>query len=183
MALAGFLLGAAIGGRAATRFGGHRGILLRNAAFAEALLLLAALAVALVAGSPFTSGPRDVIAALAALALGLQNAAVRRLAVPDLTTTVLTMTLTAIASDIHNGHLRVVLRRVLAVSAMLIGAVIGALLVLEVDPAWALALTCAVVGVVAVVAAWTSRRPPPGMTPADRCTCSRPVRVPHRPDC
>jgi hypothetical protein len=35
---------------------------------------------------------RDGIAALLALAMGIQNAVARRLAVPDLTTTVLTMT-------------------------------------------------------------------------------------------
>jgi uncharacterized membrane protein YoaK (UPF0700 family) len=36
-----------------------------------------------------------------ALAMGIQNAVARRLAVPDMTTTVLTMTLTGIAADVR----------------------------------------------------------------------------------
>src|SRR4029434_5423482 len=38
---------------------------------------------------------------LTAVAMGLRNATVRRLAVPDLTTTVLPLTLTGIAADSH----------------------------------------------------------------------------------
>lgn len=42
---------------------------------------------------------------LPALAMGTRNAAVRKLAIPDLTTTVLTLTITGIAADssIANG--------------------------------------------------------------------------------
>jgi uncharacterized membrane protein YoaK (UPF0700 family) len=39
------------------------------------------------------------IVALLALAMGVRNATVRKIAVPDLTTTVLTMTLTGLAAD------------------------------------------------------------------------------------
>jgi uncharacterized protein DUF1275 len=46
-----------------------------------------------------STGRRYVVIALLAAALGLQNATVRRLAVPDLTTTVLTLTLTGLAAD------------------------------------------------------------------------------------
>ena len=62
----------------------------------------------------------DGIAALLALAMGIQNAVTRRLAVPDLTTTVLTMTLTGIAADVRaTDHGRAGLgRRVLAVATM-----------------------------------------------------------------
>jgi hypothetical protein len=42
---------------------------------------------------------RYVVIALLAAALGLQNATVRRLAVPDITTTVLILTLTGLAAD------------------------------------------------------------------------------------
>ena len=41
----------------------------------------------------------DAVIALLALAMGVRNATVRRIAVPDLTTTVLTLTLTGLASD------------------------------------------------------------------------------------
>jgi len=71
-----------------------------------------------------------VVTALLALAMGVRNATVRRLGVPDLTTTVLTMTLTGLAADsrIAGGSGEGSLRRIAAVLAMLSGAVAGALL-------------------------------------------------------
>jgi len=56
--------------------------------------------------------------------------AVRRFAVPDLTTTVLTMTLTALAADspFTGGSAKDSIRRLSAVAVMLAGAVAGALL-------------------------------------------------------
>jgi uncharacterized membrane protein YoaK (UPF0700 family) len=85
---------------------------------------------------------RDGIAALLALAMGVQNAVARRLAVPDLTTTVLTMTLTGIAADVRakDHGLAGLRRRILAVAAMFGGAVAGALLVLHAGTAPALGL-------------------------------------------
>jgi len=55
---------------------------------------------------------------------------VRRLAVPDLTTTVLTMTLTGLAADskLAGGSGKGSARRIAAVLAMLAGALAGALL-------------------------------------------------------
>jgi uncharacterized membrane protein YfcA len=50
----------------------------------------------------------------------------RNLAVPDLTTAVLTMTLTGIAADLRRRDVRVALRRTIAVLAMLAGALVGA---------------------------------------------------------
>jgi uncharacterized membrane protein YoaK (UPF0700 family) len=72
----------------------------------------------------------DVVIALLALAMGIRNATVRRLAVPDLTTTVLTMTLTGLAADSKpaGGSGSGSARRIAAVAAMLAGAVVGALL-------------------------------------------------------
>ena len=68
--------------------------------------------------------------ALLAFAMGVRNATVRRIGVPDLTTTVLTMTLTALASDSHlaGGPGKGELRRISAVLAMFCGALAGALL-------------------------------------------------------
>jgi uncharacterized membrane protein YoaK (UPF0700 family) len=62
--------------------------------------------------------------ALTALAMGTRNAAVRKLAVPDLTTTVLTLTLTGLAADsfAHGSNPRWQ-RRLAAVLAMFAGAV------------------------------------------------------------
>jgi len=62
--------------------------------------------------------------------MGLRNATVRQLAVPDLTTTVLTLTLTGIAADssLAGGKNPRIWRRVASVAAMFVGAVVGALL-------------------------------------------------------
>ena len=75
-------------------------------------------------------GRRYVVIGLLAVALGLQNATVRRLAVPDLTTTVLTLTLTGLAADsgLASGHSPRARRRLAAVALMAAGALVGALL-------------------------------------------------------
>ena len=63
-------------------------------------------------------------------AMGIRNATVRRLAVPDLTTTVLTMTLTGLAADspLAGGSGKGSARRTAAIVAMLAGAIAGALM-------------------------------------------------------
>ena len=159
-ALAGFLVGALGGGALAGRLGQDRGLLLRAGAAAE--LVLVAGALALTAALPGAAA-RDGIAALLALAMGIQNAMARRLAVPDLTTTVLTMTLTGIAADVRaQGHgLAVLRRRILAVAAMFAGAVGGALLVLHAGTAPALGLATGLLAVVTAGAALAVRQPGP----------------------
>src|SRR6266853_988352 len=69
--------------------------------------------------------------ALTALAMGTRNAAVRKLAIPDLTTTVLTLTITGIGADssIANGNNPRLARRVAAVVAMFLGAALGAVII------------------------------------------------------
>ncbi len=62
--------------------------------------------------------------------MGIQNATARKLAVPDLTTTVLTLTITGVAADssIAGGSGSVAGRRLVAVAAMFVGALTGAAL-------------------------------------------------------
>jgi len=90
--------------------------------------------------------------------MGVRNATIRRLAVPDLTTTVLTMTLTGLAADsaLAGGDNRLAARRAAAVAAMLIGAFAGASAFLHAGPAATL-----LIGSVAVLAAglgfWAAR--------------------------
>ena len=126
IALASFLAGAACGGRIARA--DDQGAL-RIALVLELVLLLVAAGVA-VYGDERAALTRDAILVLLAAPMGLQNAAVRRLAVPDMTTTVLTLTLTGIAADssLAGGKNPRLARRVGAVVSMLVGAVIGALL-------------------------------------------------------
>jgi uncharacterized membrane protein YoaK (UPF0700 family) len=106
-----------------------------------------------------SSGARYALIVPMALTMGAQNAMARRLAVPDLTTTVLTLTLTGVAADSRlagggGGHPG---RRLLAVSAMLAGALVGAVLVLHVDIVLPLALAALIVEGVALAAARRSR--------------------------
>jgi uncharacterized membrane protein YoaK (UPF0700 family) len=155
-ALGGFLLGALGGGWTLRRMQLNRALLLRNAVGAEVALMLVALVAALSSASPLPARVADAIAAALAIALGLQNAVVRRLAVPDLTTTVLTMTLTGIAADPPKGNSAVIGRRALSVVMMFIGAVCGALLVLRVDPSAALSLAVGLLASVLVCAAFAA---------------------------
>jgi uncharacterized membrane protein YoaK (UPF0700 family) len=141
---------------------GAPGFSLSASLAALAGFLVGALGGGVLAGLP-GAGARDGIAALLALAMGIQNAVARRLAVPDLTTTVLTMTLTGIAADVRaQGHgLAVLRRRILAVAAMFAGAVGGALLVLHAGTAPALGLATGLLAVVTAGAALATRQPGP----------------------
>jgi uncharacterized membrane protein YoaK (UPF0700 family) len=68
--------------------------------------------------------------ALTALAMGTRNAAVRKLAIPDLTTTVLTLTITGIGADssLANGNNPRLRRRLESVVSMFLGAALGAVI-------------------------------------------------------
>jgi uncharacterized membrane protein YoaK (UPF0700 family) len=156
-ALGGFLLGAAIGGATADRLGSHRGRLLSAAAGGELVLLLVALVAVAATGPNPGGGTRAGIAALVALAMGAQSAVVRHLKVFELTTTVLTMTLTGIAADMRQRDGFAIVRRLLAVGAMLAGAAAGAALVLQVSDVAALGFAAALLAGVAAYAGAVSR--------------------------
>jgi uncharacterized membrane protein YoaK (UPF0700 family) len=125
-----FLFGARLGVRLGPRkAGGEAGALPAALGFEAGMLVAATLvaAVVTVRGGTFAG---DVIIALLALGMGARNAAVRSLGVPDLTTTVLTMTLTALAAELPSRGSRGTgtTRRLSAVGSMLVGALAGALL-------------------------------------------------------
>jgi uncharacterized membrane protein YoaK (UPF0700 family) len=146
-ALAAFLLGAVAGGRIGTRLSEHRGRHLRAAGTCAAPLLLIAFVVATIAGQPVSPGARYALLVPLGLAMGL-------LAVPDLTTTVLTLTLTGIAADsqLAGGPGGRPARRVLAIAAIFLGALVGALFVVHVDLFIPLALASALVASTALIA-------------------------------
>jgi uncharacterized membrane protein YoaK (UPF0700 family) len=158
-ALLGFLAGALGGGVLVARFAGHRGLMLRNAGALEFALMAIAFILVLPSGGLPDSRTAIAVSALLAAGMGIQNAAARRLAVPDLTTTVLTMTLTGIAADVRRSQAVTTTRRILAVLTMLLGAAVGALLVLNTGLAWALGLALILLGGVIAVAAAQSRHP------------------------
>ncbi|WP_310437500.1 YoaK family protein [Streptomyces sp. 3330] len=149
VSLAAFLTGAIVAGRLEKVMHAHASVsFLRRVLGIEALLLAVSAAVA------FTTGHAvHALIALTALAMGLRNATVRRLAVPDVTTTVLTLTLTALASDSTwaGGTNPRVGRRLASVLAMLAGALGGALLVRHTGLGWPLLLSALGTTVAALV--------------------------------
>jgi uncharacterized membrane protein YoaK (UPF0700 family) len=133
-ALGAFLVGAAVGGRILIRA--------RTDALIQSVLLIFALEIAFLAAAMFAalghngvleyaSAPLYRIILCTALAMGMRNAAVRKLGVADLTTTVLTLTITGLAADssLAGGSNPRWQRRLAAVLAMFAGAAVGALLI------------------------------------------------------
>jgi uncharacterized membrane protein YoaK (UPF0700 family) len=121
--LAAFLLGAALGGRLAGALEPrpHRCVL--TILGTEATLLT----VAMLAMFFRAALGDDAIVGVLALAMGLRTATVRRISIPDLTTTVLTLMLTGLAADtqLPGSGLGAMWRRLAAVLAMLLGAAAG----------------------------------------------------------
>lgn len=153
VALGAFLVGAGAGRRL---FGEapRRLAMLGHVAATEAALCAAAAAISAAATATVARYSTTV---LLALAMGAQNAVARRLAVADLTTTVLTLTVTGLAADrldlrATNSHTKRRVAAVAAVAAMLVGGSAGALVVLHVSTAAALAAAVVVLLTVAGVA-------------------------------
>jgi uncharacterized membrane protein YoaK (UPF0700 family) len=150
-ALASFALGAACGGRIIQRLSDQRRLLLAAMSIEAALTITAAV----IAGSVSAIGtgwPRYVLIAVLAFTMGVRNAAVRNLGVRDMTTTVVTTTLTGLAADstLGGGHNPNSVNRLISVTAMFVGALVGAALLLHGSPGWALALAAAIVGLTLV---------------------------------
>jgi uncharacterized membrane protein YoaK (UPF0700 family) len=133
-ALLAFLIGAILGGRVMARSSADS----QTRFAAQAFLLEVAF---LLAASFCSIGYRVdlledsfrpfALIALTALAMGTRNAAVRKLAIPDLTTTVLTLTITGIGADssLAKGNNPRLARRVASVAAMFLGAALGAVVI------------------------------------------------------
>jgi uncharacterized membrane protein YoaK (UPF0700 family) len=163
IALGAFLIGAFASGWLGARNAEHRGRVLRAANITQASLLALALLVALLAASPPDKGVRYGLIVMLGLAMGVQNAAAQRLSVPDLTTTVLTRTLTGLASEtgVAAGSGSKLVRRATAIVAMLAGAAIGGLLVLNVSIAAPVALALGLVLLVGLAAHLSTRSDAP----------------------
>jgi uncharacterized membrane protein YoaK (UPF0700 family) len=119
----------------------------------EALLLGIAAVTAAGTGSSLVSNPLQLhaVTILTGVAMGLRNAIVRKLAVPDLNTTALTLTVTGLAADssLAGGKNSRWQRRVAPILAMICGAFAGARML-----AYSISLPLVVAcGIVAVCAA------------------------------
>jgi uncharacterized membrane protein YoaK (UPF0700 family) len=146
-----FLLGAVFAGRICVHLDSRRTWFL-VAMGTEAVLVGAAAVVSAGASSTATGWARYTVIALVGLAMGSRNSTVRRLSVPDVTTTVLTMTLTGLAADssLAGGANPRLGRRGGAVVAMLAGATGGAALELHQGTTAPLAVVAVLVAATAV---------------------------------
>jgi uncharacterized membrane protein YoaK (UPF0700 family) len=153
VALGSFVLGALLGGRAGSALGEHRGRLLAATTSFQVLLLGASAVVAAASGDPVKGAYQYSLIVLLAVSMGVQNATARRLAVPDLTTTVLTLTITGVAADsaLAGGAGSVAGRRLLSVTAMFVGALVGAALALHVHIIAPLLIALVLTAVVALI--------------------------------
>ena len=152
LAIGAFLIGALAGGRLGSGMAEHR-----TRFFVIAILVkLGLVGVAFVVAIATVDGdlPRYGLIVLLALAMGLQNAAARFLAIPDLTTTVLTLTLTGLAADstLAGGNNPRAGRRLLATGSMFVGAAVGAFLVFHAGVGAVLALTFMLLALNAIAA-------------------------------
>ncbi|MDF3311160.1 YoaK family protein [Rhodococcus sp. T2V] len=152
VAILAFAAGAVLGGRLGAHMSDRPRLWLTAALGMEAAIL-ASTAILSGLGILVYSGHRALVTvAVLAVALGLQNSTVRRLGAPDLTTTVLTLTLTGLAADsvLAGGPGTQPHRRLGSVAAMFIGAAIGAVL-LPVTISGVIAITAVLVAATAVV--------------------------------
>ena len=155
-------------GRLGSSTGQHRGRFLALATYAQVSVVGAAFVVSLASSDVSGGILAYALVVLLAFAMGLQNAAARRLGVPDLTTTVLTLTFTGLAADSNfaGGTNPNIGRRLIATAAMFIGASLGAVLILHVSVSAALAVAVALLLINAMAgyrlssstAAWTAAK-------------------------
>jgi uncharacterized membrane protein YoaK (UPF0700 family) len=151
--LAVFLLGALAGGRLPVHVA-TRSQILALALALEAVFVAVAATVACTAVTVATGWGRYTTISLLAFAMGIRNAVIRRLSIQDMTTTVLTMTLTGLAADswLAGGDNRRAARRVGSVLAMLAGAIVGAVLFLHRGPGLPLVIAASAAAVTATAA-------------------------------
>jgi uncharacterized membrane protein YoaK (UPF0700 family) len=145
-----FLTGAVAGGRLSQHVS-VRSRLLTVAIACEAGFVGAAAVVAVLASTVAGGWARYTVIAILAFAMGIRNSVIRHLAIPDMTTTVLTQTLTGLAADsplAGRDNIRAG-RRATAVMAMLIGAILGAALYLHEGAALPLAIAAALAAITA----------------------------------
>ncbi|MDR6174077.1 uncharacterized membrane protein YoaK (UPF0700 family) [Nocardioides zeae] len=159
-ALAAFMAGAVVGGRLVR--GAAAGWSTRVSALMAAVAVLlggCALTAASVAGVGEDPAATVAVAALVAVAMGLQAAVARHVAVKDLTTVVVTSTITGLAADsrLGAGVPQPWARRGVAVGLLAAGAAVGALL-LRLHLAWGLGVSAGITAGVALAGHLWARR-------------------------
>jgi len=162
-ALGAFAVGSLAGGLLGSRIGGHRGRLLWTATEVQALLLGIAADLSILAGNPVPAAYGYTLIIALGISMGLQNATARKLAVPDLTTTVLTLTLTGMVADsrLAGGSGSKAGRRLVSVLAMFAGALVGVVAILYISVIYPLLLAFVVIALVSLTGRALSTKSPP----------------------
>lgn len=158
LALVGFLAGAAAGGRA-LRTASSRWHRRTTACLAVSAAGTLALGLVVAVADDLSQPAVVTVTTLLGAAMGLQASAARQVAVADVTTVVVTSTLTALASQsrIAGGSGERSGRRALAAVAILLGAALGAAL-LKIGVAAGLLVAGALMAAVAIAGAIHERR-------------------------
>jgi hypothetical protein len=126
------------------------------------LFLAASVILAAFSGSPPGGGFRYALIVGLGAATGIQNAAAHKIAVPDLITTVLTLTITGIAADstLAGGPGPKAGGRLAAAATMLAGALTGAVLVRHAPVCYPLAIAPATIALGALAGHVLGQRDP-----------------------
>lgn len=150
--LASFVSGTLGAGRIVSRLNLNRGRLLSSIAGLQAIFLAGALILSLVSRTPIASYFAYGLIIALGVSLGMQNSVARKLAVPDLATTVLSLTITGIGEDsrLVGGSGSKVGRRLTPVIAIFFGALLGSLLILYSSIVYPLLIAFSVVAIVAL---------------------------------
>jgi uncharacterized membrane protein YoaK (UPF0700 family) len=157
MALICFAVGALLGGWMTGKvIPQNSGGTLARAPVIETTFFFFAAAVSVGLTAPFEEHKLKtyLVIALTAVAMGLRNSVVRKLAIPDLTTTVLTLTIAGLAADssLAGGDNPRWQRRCAAILAILAGAAAGAAMV-----RYSVAVPLLVCGLMSGICALTQR--------------------------
>ena len=158
-----FAVGALIAGRLGRSLAGRRELLLGVTAGIQAVIVAETVTMTALTSIPIPVGLRYALIAALSVTMGAQNGTARKLAVPDLTTTVLTLTITGVAADgpLAGATGARVARRLISVAAMFVGALVGAVLVLHVHIVYPLVIALVILAVVAVIAVASATHPHP----------------------
>jgi uncharacterized membrane protein YoaK (UPF0700 family) len=162
IAVVAFVLGGLASGKVVTHHGKNRGRLLYISTAIQTPLFGVAAILAFIAGANISDTYVYALVLVLGISMGLQNGIARKLAVPDLTTTVLTMTLTGLGADsswVGRTGSRAG-RRLVAIGSMVLGAFVGAVLILNSAAVYPLIIALGILAVVAIASLRLSRNNP-----------------------
>ncbi|HTU52328.1 MAG TPA: YoaK family protein [Acetobacteraceae bacterium] len=145
VALGSFVVGVIAGGHIVRSAYGHT----RLGFAVEWVFLALAAVLSLVLPPPSHEAVREILIALLAFAMGMQNALIRRHGVPDLATNVMTLTLAALVADsvLAGGRNERWQRRLGSIGIFMLGAGVGAALTTTIGPSGPLLLALALFSV------------------------------------